>query len=166
MRLISQSLAGCVSVFCSFSCFVALTSSSQTDQNYDNLIHISIPLQCAIGPLIQPPLHLSNVIRMNSDLGFLSFAGRSAHLVTFEVGAALEDAKWQAPVYCFNNEEKASAESHSISNVFQQRLKEISKSFDGVLNARVPRCRNPCLVSVLIMILANWVHLSLFESNK
>lgn len=23
--------------------------------------------------------------------------------MTFEVGAALEDAKWQAPVYCFEN---------------------------------------------------------------
>lgn len=30
-------------------------------------------------------------------------AGRSIHVMTFEVGAALEDAKWQAPVYCFEN---------------------------------------------------------------
>lgn len=29
-------------------------------------------------------------------------AGREAHVMTFEVGAALEDAKWQAPVYCFD----------------------------------------------------------------
>ncbi|KAK1393217.1 hypothetical protein POM88_012273 [Heracleum sosnowskyi] len=26
---------------------------------------------------------------------------RTAHVMTFEVGAALEDAKWQAPAYCF-----------------------------------------------------------------
>lgn len=32
----------------------------------------------------------------------LTFAGRSAHVMTFEVGAVLEDAKWQAPVYCFD----------------------------------------------------------------
>nr|GEV97306.1 transferase, transferring glycosyl group [Tanacetum cinerariifolium] len=26
---------------------------------------------------------------------------REAHVMTFEVGAALEDAKWQVPCYCF-----------------------------------------------------------------
>ncbi|KAL9662970.1 hypothetical protein QQ045_027806 [Rhodiola kirilowii] len=31
------------------------------------------------------------------------YTGRSAQVMTFEVGAALEDAKWQAPVYCFGN---------------------------------------------------------------
>lgn len=35
-------------------------------------------------------------------------AGREAHVVTFEVGAVLEDEKWQAPVYCFRKEEKKS----------------------------------------------------------
>ncbi|KAK4413509.1 hypothetical protein Salat_2763500 [Sesamum alatum] len=29
------------------------------------------------------------------------YTGRSVHVMTFEVGAVLEDAKWQAPVYCF-----------------------------------------------------------------
>ncbi|KAL0335878.1 UNVERIFIED_CONTAM: hypothetical protein Sradi_4799700 [Sesamum radiatum] len=29
------------------------------------------------------------------------YTGRSIHVMTFEVGAVLEDAKWQAPVYCF-----------------------------------------------------------------
>ncbi|KAF8378075.1 hypothetical protein HHK36_029410 [Tetracentron sinense] len=29
------------------------------------------------------------------------YTGRAAHVMTFEVGAVLEDAKWQAPVYCF-----------------------------------------------------------------
>lgn len=28
-------------------------------------------------------------------------AGRTIHVMTFEVGAVLEDSKWQAPVYCF-----------------------------------------------------------------
>ncbi|KAK4371858.1 hypothetical protein RND71_007242 [Anisodus tanguticus] len=31
------------------------------------------------------------------------YTGRSIHVMTFEVGAVLEDAKWQAPVYCFEN---------------------------------------------------------------
>ena len=84
--------------------------------------------------------------------------------MTFEVGAALEDAKWQAPVYCFDKEEKAGAETHSsISDVFQQRLKEeISESFDGVLNATVSKRWNPRLFSLLSMILVNWGHSSLF----
>ncbi|KAL6313336.1 hypothetical protein AAG906_004171 [Vitis piasezkii] len=29
------------------------------------------------------------------------YTGRTAHVMTFEVGAVLEDTKWQAPVYCF-----------------------------------------------------------------
>ncbi|KAK1415909.1 hypothetical protein QVD17_31697 [Tagetes erecta] len=29
------------------------------------------------------------------------YTGRNAHVMTFEVGAALEDAKWQVPWYCF-----------------------------------------------------------------
>ncbi|XP_010512873.1 PREDICTED: uncharacterized protein At4g14100-like [Camelina sativa] len=34
------------------------------------------------------------------------YTGREAHVMTFEVGAVLEDEKWQAPVYCFHNEKK------------------------------------------------------------
>ncbi|PRQ39758.1 hypothetical protein RchiOBHm_Chr4g0428731 [Rosa chinensis] len=30
------------------------------------------------------------------------YTGREAHVMTFEVGAALEDAEWQAPIYCFD----------------------------------------------------------------
>lgn len=51
------------------------------------------------------------------------YTGRAAHVMTFEVGAALEDAKWQAPVYCFDKEEQESTKSESIfSDVFHQRL--------------------------------------------
>lgn len=31
----------------------------------------------------------------------LLVSGMIAHVMTFEVGAVLEDEKWQAPVYCF-----------------------------------------------------------------
>ncbi|WCJ36364.1 hypothetical protein M5689_017568 [Euphorbia peplus] len=34
------------------------------------------------------------------------FTGMVAHVMTFEVGAVLEDEKWQAPVYCFKEEDK------------------------------------------------------------
>ncbi|KAJ0112337.1 hypothetical protein Patl1_01338 [Pistacia atlantica] len=32
------------------------------------------------------------------------YTGYTAHVMTFEVGAVLEDPKWQAPVYCFKEE--------------------------------------------------------------
>ncbi|XP_057422305.1 uncharacterized protein At4g14100-like [Lotus japonicus] len=34
------------------------------------------------------------------------YSGYTAHVMTFEVGAVLEDPNWQAPVYCFNGSEK------------------------------------------------------------
>ncbi|XP_047156098.1 uncharacterized protein At4g14100-like [Vigna umbellata] len=33
---------------------------------------------------------------------WIFFSGMVAHVMTFEVGAVLEDEYWQAPVYCFN----------------------------------------------------------------
>ncbi|CAH2052890.1 unnamed protein product [Thlaspi arvense] len=38
---------------------------------------------------------------------WIFYTGREAHVMTFEVGAVLEDKKWQAPVYCFHNEKKS-----------------------------------------------------------
>ncbi|OVA03174.1 hypothetical protein BVC80_8077g3 [Macleaya cordata] len=34
------------------------------------------------------------------------YTGMEAHVMTFEVGAVLEDANWQAPSYCFEKKEK------------------------------------------------------------
>ncbi|CAL9222079.1 unnamed protein product [Arabidopsis halleri] len=41
---------------------------------------------------------------------WIFYTGREAHVMTFEVGAVLEDEKWQAPVYCFHNEKKRYSE--------------------------------------------------------
>ncbi|XP_059278706.1 uncharacterized protein At4g14100-like [Lycium ferocissimum] len=41
------------------------------------------------------------------------YTGRSIHVMTFEVGAVLEDTKWQAPVYCF---EKEKVKDHPTSD--------------------------------------------------
>ncbi|KAL0421653.1 UNVERIFIED_CONTAM: hypothetical protein Slati_3188200 [Sesamum latifolium] len=38
------------------------------------------------------------------------YTGRSIHVMTFEVGAVLEDAKWQAPVYCFEKKKDTEAD--------------------------------------------------------
>ncbi|KAL3731153.1 hypothetical protein ACJRO7_028082 [Eucalyptus globulus] len=35
------------------------------------------------------------------------FIGMTAHVMTFEVGAVLEDAEWQAPAHCFGKKEGA-----------------------------------------------------------
>nr|AFK34859.1 unknown [Lotus japonicus] len=42
---------------------------------------------------------------------WIFYSGMIAHVMTFEVGAVLEDAQWQAPVYCFNE-----AETHEKSS--------------------------------------------------
>lgn len=36
---------------------------------------------------------------------WIFYTGYTAHVMTFEVGAVLEDVHWQAPVYCFNQTE-------------------------------------------------------------
>ncbi|KAK7353856.1 hypothetical protein VNO80_19309 [Phaseolus coccineus] len=37
---------------------------------------------------------------------WIFYTGYTAHVMTFEVGAVLEDPNWQAPVYCFSENEK------------------------------------------------------------
>lgn len=56
------------------------------------------------GPMSYLTWSLSHI---NSNY-WKTIAGREAHVMTFEVGAVLEDEKWQAPVYCFHNENKSS----------------------------------------------------------
>ncbi|KAE8701122.1 mitochondrial substrate carrier family protein [Hibiscus syriacus] len=34
------------------------------------------------------------------------YTGYTAHVMTFEVGVVLEDSEWQAPVYCFKEDEE------------------------------------------------------------
>ncbi|KAE8657172.1 mitochondrial substrate carrier family protein [Hibiscus syriacus] len=34
------------------------------------------------------------------------YTGYTAHVMTFDVGAVLEDSEWQAPVYCFKEDEE------------------------------------------------------------
>ncbi|KAJ0974609.1 hypothetical protein J5N97_016574 [Dioscorea zingiberensis] len=47
------------------------------------------------------------------------YTGRAAHVMTFEVGAVLEDEKWQAPVYCF---EKSDENVGKTEEVLQESL--------------------------------------------
>eukprot|EP01018_Ginkgo_biloba_P014208 Gb_19753 [translate_table: standard] len=45
---------------------------------------------------------------------WLFFTGMSVHVMTFEVGAVLEDAKWQAPTYCFEGDKVVEEHSKGI----------------------------------------------------
>lgn len=50
-------------------------------------------------------------------------AGYTAHVMTFEVGAVLEDPNWQAPVYCFNGtEKKRSVRGHSFGSLMRGKV--------------------------------------------
>ncbi|KNA23725.1 hypothetical protein SOVF_021510 [Spinacia oleracea] len=45
---------------------------------------------------------------------WLFYTGRAFHVMTFEVGAVLEDSEWQAPAYCFNKEEEHQTLQHPL----------------------------------------------------
>lgn len=53
-------------------------------------------------------------------------AGMSAHVMTFEVGAVLDDPNWQAPVYCFGKEEKPLLESLVTGSSVGKLIREVS----------------------------------------
>ncbi|KAJ4957205.1 hypothetical protein NE237_013988 [Protea cynaroides] len=68
------------------------------------------------------------------------YTGRAAHVMTFEVGAVLEDSKWQAPVYCFNKSgEDKHPEFHSHaaahSNLITAEETAFASSFSDSLPA-------------------------------
>ncbi|XP_010250495.1 PREDICTED: uncharacterized protein At4g14100-like [Nelumbo nucifera] len=63
---------------------------------------------------------------------WLFFTGMSAHVMTFEVGAVLEDEKWQAPVYCFKNEEERNKLQSVIPGGSQKGLAD-SGAFRGLM---------------------------------
>ncbi|KAK2391335.1 transferring glycosyl group transferase [Trifolium repens] len=44
------------------------------------------------------------------------YTGYTAHVMTFEVGAVLEDPNWQAPIYCFNQTEKEKSVSSLLES--------------------------------------------------
>ncbi|KAM7269493.1 hypothetical protein ACFE04_024990 [Oxalis oulophora] len=56
------------------------------------------------------------------------YTGREAHVMTFEVGAALEDEKWQAPAYCFNKDSSATTDqlSKSLKSVLEGTIRASS----------------------------------------
>ncbi|KAF3430892.1 hypothetical protein FNV43_RR25622 [Rhamnella rubrinervis] len=52
----------------------------------------------------------------NRPVCWVFYTGREAHVMTFEVGAVLEDAKWQVPAYCFHNVTHPSLPQFSITS--------------------------------------------------
>ncbi|KAJ0234390.1 hypothetical protein HA466_0274240 [Hirschfeldia incana] len=58
-------------------------------------------------------------VQTKRPVQWIFYTGREAHVMTFEVGAVLEDEKWQAPVYCFNNKEKKSLSTEGAFREFR-----------------------------------------------
>lgn len=56
----------------------------------------------------------------------------TTHVITFEVGAVLEDEKWQAPPYCFTDE--AQVRNGSLFETFELGG-SLSKLMRGTYNA-------------------------------
>ncbi|KAG6653774.1 hypothetical protein CIPAW_05G100000 [Carya illinoinensis] len=56
------------------------------------------------------------------------YTGRNAHVMTFEVGAVLEDARWQAPVYCFEKKRDDGGSDPTAPSVTNQLF---SRAFTG-----------------------------------
>ncbi|XP_068667056.1 uncharacterized protein At4g14100-like [Aristolochia californica] len=52
-----------------------------------------------------------------SPVHWTFYTGRSAHVMTFDVGATLEDEKWQAPIYCFERKEEDESILQSVSAI-------------------------------------------------
>ncbi|XP_075657215.1 uncharacterized protein At4g14100-like [Castanea sativa] len=63
------------------------------------------------------------------------YTGREAHVMTFEVGAVLEDAKWQAPVYCFEKNDDGIGTEPKLKSQFAITRGFRDSSLDGVLRA-------------------------------
>lgn len=59
---------------------------------------------------------------MRNWFPFLWSAGYSAHVMTFEVGAVLEDAEWQAPLYCFSAGEEEERMSPVVGGAYHGRF--------------------------------------------
>nr|GEX10738.1 glycosyl transferase [Tanacetum cinerariifolium] len=55
-------------------------------------------------------------------VSWVFYTGREAHVMTFEVGAALEDAKWQVPWYCFEETNNATATMPDDAAYLQTQL--------------------------------------------
>ncbi|KAJ0816609.1 hypothetical protein HanPI659440_Chr00c12g0725881 [Helianthus annuus] len=50
------------------------------------------------------------------------YTGREAHVMTFEVGAALEDEKWQVPWYCFEETTPVATMADANGSITHQGL--------------------------------------------
>ncbi|KAJ8645962.1 hypothetical protein MRB53_007710 [Persea americana] len=78
-------------------------------------------------------LHQCQAGSQNIGENVFTMERRSAHVMTFEVGAVLEDAKWQEPLYCFEKKDaEKNAKTHPViadgfeTSVRQRTLREFS----------------------------------------
>lgn len=56
-------------------------------------------------------------VETQKPVHWIFYTGMVAHVMTFEVGAVLEDEKWQAPVYCFGEDENEKRKKPMIESM-------------------------------------------------
>ncbi|KAF0906177.1 hypothetical protein E2562_009198 [Oryza meyeriana var. granulata] len=54
-------------------------------------------------------------VRTHRPVKWVFYTGRTSHVMSFEEGAVLEDAGWQAPEYCFSKVDETSSNNAFIS---------------------------------------------------
>ncbi|MCO5579247.1 hypothetical protein L7F22_033101 [Adiantum nelumboides] len=57
-------------------------------------------------------------------------SGMSAHVMTFEEGAVLEDSNWQAPAYCFDEQNDGELKKQRLVTDIENEPMRFSASFD------------------------------------
>ncbi|KAJ3704514.1 hypothetical protein LUZ61_008219 [Rhynchospora tenuis] len=64
-------------------------------------------------------------VESSRPVKWVFYTGRTAHVMTFEVGAVLDDAAWQAPDYCFQKNDTTKEQQLESPEIF---------SFDNALS--------------------------------
>lgn len=71
-------------------------------------------------------------VETNRPVRWVFSSGMSAHVMSFEEGDVLEDSEWQAPAYCFNDEQngRSSGKQRETSDTRSEPLRRFSTSLD------------------------------------
>jgi len=68
---------------------------------------------------------------------WLVSAGMISHVMTFEVGAVLDDEHWQAPVYCFSEAEPEPKIQNRRSSSLLDLEASVGGGFHGTLMSKM-----------------------------
>ncbi|PKI42818.1 hypothetical protein CRG98_036797 [Punica granatum] len=69
------------------------------------------------------------------------YTGREAHVMAYEVGAVLEDAKWQAPPFCFTKKEAVKGQDPELAITGSSGGNPLEGALRGFMNLPELQCR-------------------------